>query len=46
MSEAMSPLRQRMVEDMTIRKLAPKTQQGYIASSRIWRCSSADRPTR
>ncbi len=28
--EAMSPLRQRMIEDMTIRKLAPKTQQGYI----------------
>jgi integrase/recombinase XerD len=28
--QAMSPLRQRMIEDMTIRKLAPKTQQGYI----------------
>ena len=28
--EAMSPLRLRMIEDMTIRKLAPKTQQGYI----------------
>ncbi len=28
--EAVSPLRQRMIEDMTIRKLAPKTQQGYI----------------
>ncbi|MEH2492959.1 site-specific integrase [Bradyrhizobium sp. AZCC 2230] len=28
--EATSPLRQRMIEDMTIRKLAPKTQQGYI----------------
>jgi integrase/recombinase XerD len=26
----MSPLRRRMIEDMTIRKLAPKTQQGYI----------------
>ena len=25
----MSPLRRRMIEDMTIRKLAPKTQQGY-----------------
>ena len=25
-----SPLRRRMIEDMTIRKLAPKTQQGYI----------------
>ena len=28
--EVMSPLRRRMIEDMTIRKLAPKTQQGYI----------------
>ena len=28
--EAMSPLRRRMIEDMTIRKLAPKTQQGHI----------------
>ena len=28
--EAMSSLRRRMIEDMTIRKLAPKTQQGYI----------------
>jgi hypothetical protein len=25
--EAMSPLRRRMIEDMTIRKLAPKTVQ-------------------
>src|ERR1700730_14621241 len=28
--EAMSPMRRRMIEDMTIRNLAPKTQQGYI----------------
>jgi integrase/recombinase XerD len=28
--QVMSPLRRRMIEDMTIRKLAPKTQQGYI----------------
>jgi integrase/recombinase XerD len=28
--EAVSALRRRMIEDMTIRKLAPKTQQGYI----------------
>jgi site-specific recombinase XerD len=28
--EAMSPLRRRMIEDMAIRKLALKTQQGYI----------------
>ena len=25
-----SPLRRRMIEDMTIRKFAPKTQEGYI----------------
>ncbi len=28
--EAVSPLRRRMIEDMTIRRLAPKTQEGYI----------------
>ena len=28
--EALSPLRRRMIEDMTIRKLAPKTQEGYV----------------
>src|SRR5437667_121754 len=28
--EAMSPLRRRMIEDMTIRKLGRKTQQNYI----------------
>jgi integrase/recombinase XerD len=27
---SVSPLRQRMIEDMTIRKLAPRTQEGYI----------------
>ena len=32
--EAMSPLRRRMIEDMAIRKLAPKTQQGYIRTIR------------
>jgi integrase/recombinase XerD len=30
----MSPLRRRMIEDMTIRKLAPKTQHGYIRTIR------------
>ncbi len=29
-NEAMSPLRRRMIEDMTIRKLAPKTQHAYV----------------
>jgi len=28
--EAISPLRQRMIEDMTLRKLAPKTQRDYV----------------
>ena len=28
--ETMSPLRRRMIEDMTIRKFAPSTQEGYI----------------
>jgi integrase/recombinase XerD len=27
--EAMSPLRRRMIEDVTIRMIASKTQQGY-----------------
>jgi integrase/recombinase XerD len=29
-NEPISPLRQRMIEDMAMRKLAPKTQSGYI----------------
>lgn len=29
-SQPVSPLRQRMLEDMRMRKLAPKTQQSYI----------------
>ena len=45
--EAMSPLRRRMIEDMTIRKLAPKTQHDYVRKgSRTSLRSSADRPTR
>jgi hypothetical protein len=28
--EAKSPLRRRMIEDMTIRKFAPKTQHDYL----------------
>jgi len=32
--EAMSPLRRRMIEDMTIRKLSPKTRQGYIRTAK------------
>ncbi|WP_276326873.1 hypothetical protein [Bradyrhizobium valentinum] len=29
--EAVSPLHRRMIEDMTIRKFAPKTQHHYYA---------------
>ncbi len=29
-NQSISPLRQRMIEDMTLRKLAPKTQAGYL----------------
>ncbi len=32
--KAISPLRRRMIEDMTIRKLAPKTQTSYIRAVR------------
>ena len=30
--KAISPLRRRMIEDMTIRKFAPRTQASYIRS--------------
>lgn len=33
-SQAISPLRQRMIDDMTLRKLSPKTQTGYIRAVR------------
>ena len=29
-TQTVSPLRQRMIDDMTMRKLAPKTQASYI----------------
>jgi hypothetical protein len=35
--KAISPLRRRMIEDMTIRKLAPKTQASYIRAVRDFR---------
>jgi hypothetical protein len=34
LARPISALRQRMVEDMRMRKLAPKTQAGYIRSVR------------
>jgi len=33
-----SPLRQRMIEDMRMRKLEPRTQEGYIRAVRKLRC--------
>jgi len=33
-TRAISPLRQRMMEDMRLRKLAPQTQAGYIRAVR------------
>jgi len=33
-TRAISPLRQRMIEDMRMRKLSPKTQSAYIRSVR------------
>ena len=41
--EAVNPLRRRMIEDMTIRKFAPKTQHDYIQKSRTSPRFSADR---
>ena len=32
--KAISPLRRRMIEDMTVRRLAPKTQVSYIRAVR------------
>jgi integrase/recombinase XerD len=29
-TEVISPLRQRMIDDMRMRRLAPKTQAGYL----------------
>ena len=29
-NKSVSPLRQRMIEDMTLRKLSPNTQIGYL----------------
>ena len=29
-NKPISPLRQRMIDDMSLRKLSPKTQRGYI----------------
>ena len=43
--EAMSPLRRRMIEDMTIRKFAPKTQHDYVQRVKNFAAFLGDRPT-
>ena len=32
----MSPLRRRMIEDMTVRNLSPATQQSYLIQPAFW----------
>jgi hypothetical protein len=33
-NKSVSPLRQRMIDDMTLRKLSPRTQIGYLRAVR------------
>ena len=44
-SRPVSPLRQRMLEDMHMRKLAPKTQDAYIRAVSRFGSSWGARPT-
>ena len=44
--EAMSPLRRRMIEDMTIRKFTSKTQHDYVQGIKNSLRFSGDHPTR
>ena len=44
--QAMSPLRRRMIEDMTIRKFAPKTQHDYLQRVKNFTIILVARPTR
>jgi hypothetical protein len=41
-----SPLRQRMIEDMSLRNLAPRTQEAYIRGCKKRQRSCAARPRR
>jgi len=41
-----SPLRQRMLEDMAVRKFGEKTRRDYISHVEAFASSSAARPTR
>jgi integrase/recombinase XerD len=45
-SPKISPLRQRMIEDMRMRKLAPKTQSSYIRARQRRAKLSYRRPVR
>src|SRR5437899_12468180 len=38
LTQGISPLRQRMIDDMRMRKLSPKTQTGYIRVVRRFAC--------
>ena len=44
--ECISPLRQRMIEDMSLRHFGEKTQKDYIRAVKNLTSSLADRPTR
>jgi len=45
-TKPISPLRQRMVDDMTLRKLAPQTQAAYIRAVKTSRTFLASPPIR
>ena len=42
---SISPLLQRMIDDMRMRKLNPKTQTAYVRAVRNFTKTSANRPT-
>ena len=44
--KAVSPLRQRLIDDMTIRRLGPKTKHDYIRHVKNLQSSLAGLPTR
>ena len=45
-TEGMSPLRRRMIEDMTVRNLSPTTRASYIHNVKGLACISIDAPDR
>jgi hypothetical protein len=44
--EAVSPLRRRMIEDMSVRSFASETERNYIGAVKNLAILSADRPTK